>query len=463
MTTTRREFLAAAGLSAAARPAAAAARPNLLVIMTDQQFSEAMSCVLGKKYIHTPHMDSLAAAGTLFTRAYCANPLCVPSRASMFSGRYPAETRVQTNEDLAALDTARFPNMGTIFRKAGYQTSYFGKWHMPYPVKDAAAHGFETAPNIKGDETIADATAAWLRGRKGQTAKPLLTICSLLNPHNICQWARSEKLPDGAIGDPPPLAECPPWRPNHEPPRDEPDIMTLMRRSYQANRMFPVGGFDERKWREYIWAYYRMIEKVDGEIGKVLGALREAGQEERTLIVFLADHGDCQGSHRWNQKTVFYDEASRVPFIVSRKGSIRAGKSDRLVHTGVDLIPTLCGAAGIPVPQGLPGLNLMDTANGKQVSDPRQYVVVNNCLAQGAPVDGRTPRPDGRMVRSRRFKYCVYSEGKLRESLVDMEKDPGEMVNLAVDARYKAELERHRAMLREWAGRTGDTFQIPKA
>jgi hypothetical protein len=259
MPTTRREFLATTAGSAAILKAAAAGRPNLLVVITDQQFSEAMSCVLGKKYINTPNMDSLAASGTMFTRAYCANPLCVPSRASMFSGHYPATTRVQTNENLDPLDTSRFPNMGTIFRKGGYRTAYFGKWHMPYPVKETAAHGFETVPPLKGDDTIADAAAAWLRGRKRE-AEPFLAICSLLNPHNICQWARSEKLPDGPIGDPPPVSQCPPWRPNHEPPKDEPDIMTLMRKSYQANRMFPVGGFDERKWREYIWAYYRMIE-----------------------------------------------------------------------------------------------------------------------------------------------------------------------------------------------------------
>lgn len=104
----RRAFLAGAG--AAVVPAglrAARPRPNILIVMTDQQSADALSCRIGQRYLRTPNMDSLAAEGTFFTRAYCANPLCVPSRTSMFSGRYPAETGVQSNA-LAPLDAARF-------------------------------------------------------------------------------------------------------------------------------------------------------------------------------------------------------------------------------------------------------------------------------------------------------------------------------------------------------------------
>src|SRR5512140_3099246 len=96
----RRRFLqtSAAALAAARLQAAAPSRqPNVLIVMTDQQFADALSCRIGRQYLHTPHMDSLAANGTFFTRAYCANPLCVPSRTSMFTGRYPSETGVETN------------------------------------------------------------------------------------------------------------------------------------------------------------------------------------------------------------------------------------------------------------------------------------------------------------------------------------------------------------------------------
>ena len=436
----RRNFLAATGGAALT---AAGSRPNILMVITDQQSADAMSCRLGRRYLNTPAMDSLAGYGTVYTRAYCANPLCIPSRTSMFTGRYPVETGVQTN-DKTRLDHRRFPVMGSIFRSAGYATPYFGKWHLPYDADAIDTHGFSCAKLGKGDDGIAAAAAAFLRTRHD---KPFLAVVSFVNPHNICQWARREPLPDGPIGAPPPVEQCPPRRPNHAPQLNEPDIVSAMRRSYQKTRTFPVGRFTEKDWREYIWAYYRMIEKVDGLIGQVLGALRQAGLERDTLVVFLADHGDCQGAHGWNQKTVFYEEAARVPLILSLRGVTKSGVSDRLVHTGVDLIPTLCGYAGIPVPAGLPGVSLKDA------KDPRESVVVSNRMVQGAPGD---PTPEGRMVRSRRFKYCVYSEGNRRESLVDLDKDPGEMVNLAGDPQHAPILAGHRKLLSGWRAQTGD-------
>jgi arylsulfatase A-like enzyme len=198
---------------------------------------------------------------------------------------------------------------------------------------------------------------------------------------------------------------------------------------------------------------------VDKQVGRVLEAVRAAGMEERTVVVFTADHGDCQGAHGWNQKTVFYEEAARVPFIVSCKGTTKPGTSDRLVHVGVDLIPTLCGYAGIPVPPALPGMSLQETANSGSRKDPREYVVVCNKMAQGEPVDGRSFKPDGRMVRSQRYKYCAFNEGTRRESLVDLQKDPGEVVNLAGDAGHKPVLEQHRRMLAEWGKKINDPFK----
>jgi choline-sulfatase len=431
-------------------------RPNILFVMTDQQFADAMSCRIGKRYIDTPTMDGLAAGGTLFSRAYCSNPLCVPSRASMFTGRYPVEVGIQTNGK-KKLDPKKFPCMGAVFRRAGYDTGYVRKWHLPFSSKDTSAHGFGfTSLKGKDDDAVKPAVDFIRRKRE----KPFLLVASFMNPHNICQWARGEKLPDGAIGRPPALEECPPLKPNHLPPENETDIIALMRRSYQAARLFPVSGFDDRKWREYVWAYYRMVEKVDALIGKVLAALRDSGQEEDTLVVFTSDHGDCHGAHRWNQKTVFYDESTRVPLIVSWKGVTRAGASDRLVNTGVDILPTLCDLSGVEAPKRLRGLSLKGTATGESTDDPREYVVVSNKMVQGAPVDGRRPQPAGRMVRSARYKYCVYDEGEQRESLVDMEVDPGEMTNLAGDPEHAEALARHRRMLAEWGRETGDTFRV---
>jgi len=157
-------------------------------------------------------------------------------------------------------------------------------------------------------------------------------------------------------------------------------------------------------------------------------------------------------SARWNQKTVFYDESARVPFIISCKGLTSGTVSRDLVHTGVDLIPTLCDYAGIPIPQGLPGISLKPDSGGPA----RKYVVCQNRFLQGAEIDGRIPMPTGRMVRSDRFKYCLYDEGDRRESLIDMEKDLGEMVNEAGNPAFEDVLMRHRAWIEEHAKRYGD-------
>jgi choline-sulfatase len=461
----RRSFLsgAGAGILGANFPvwgSPPAARPNILIITTDQQSVDAASYRMGTKYIRTPNMDSIAANGMVFDRAYCANPLCVPSRTSLFTGRYPTETGVMSNDDRTkvSLDPQKFPLMGKIFQSGGYHTGYFGKWHLPCPEKETGVHGFATIGASQDDPRTAADAVKFLQAKHDA---PFLMMASFLNPHNICEWARGQALPLGEVGQPPSLDACPPVRPNLEVQKNEPDIVALIRRSYQSAPMFPVGNFDVKKWREYLWTYYRLIEKVDAEIGKVLRALRESGLEENTLIVLSADHGDCQGAHRWNQKTILFEEAARVPFVLSQKGVTRPGTSSRLVNTGLDLIPTLCDYAGIPIPGSLPGLSLKETANGNNAADPRQYVVVSNRMVQGAEVDGRIPMPEGRMVRGQRYKYCAYSEGKHRESLVDLEKDPGEAVNLAGNPQYQRTLDQHRALLAEWCRRTHDSFAVP--
>lgn len=430
-------------------------QPNILIITTDQQSADAMSCQIGKRWLNTPNLDALAAAGTRFTRAYSANPICMPSRASMYTGRYPVETGLESNIENYKLDPKKFPCMGTIFVRAGYQTAYFGKWHLPYAIADKNAHGFQHIQSQLLDRTTANDAVQYL---SSQPSQPFLAVASFLNPHNICEWARGQKLPEGDIGTPPSPSECPPLRANFAPQKNAPDIIPLMRESFQRTPMFPVGDFTPGKWRQYEWAYYRMIEKVDAAIGETLRAVRDNGLENDTLIVFLADHGDCQGAHHWNQKTVFYEESVRVPLIVKLPGIVQPAVSTRLVNTGVDLLPTLCGFAGIPKPNELPGMDLTDTANGRLDHDPRSYVVSSNHMTQGAPINGSIPKPKGRMVRSQRYKYCVYNMGKRRESLVDLDSDPGETVNLADHPHVQDTLKAHRAMLANWGKTVGDTF-----
>lgn len=431
-------------------------KPNILVIMTDQQSSESLSFNLGHKYLYTPNMDWLAEHGVSFTNAYCANPLCVPSRSSIFTGRYPHELGIQDNNS-KNVDPSEFPCMGTVFSKAGYETGYVGKWHLPYREKDTLAHGFHSMADIKPvgvDSLLPGAAISFLEKKR---SNPFLLVVSFCNPHNICEWARGSKLPDGPVGTPPSASACPPLRTNHLPSKNETDIMQLMRKSYQASKVFPVSGFTDEKWRQYEWAYYRMIEKVDHQIGMILSKVRESGLDENTIIIFLSDHGDCQGAHLWNQKTVFFEEAAKVPLIISYKG-LKANKSSQLVQTGIDLMPSLCDLAGIQTPKVTRGISLKQIIDKGSSPVKRDYVVVSDRFDQGEAIDGRVPQPEGRVLRNNRFKYWIYNEGTRRETLYDLQNDPGEMINLAGDPKYKTDLDNCRKEMVEWAKQNNDPF-----
>ncbi len=429
-------------------------RPNVLFIMTDQQFADAMSCRMGADHIRTPAMDSLAESGTLFSRAYSPNPLSMPARGSIFTGRYPHETGV-TRNSRPKVDP-RFVCMGTYFKQAGYETAYFGKWHLYMSVKDTAAHGFDMFGDSKAgtdrDDRAMRGAVEYLSARRD---KPFLAVVSFLNPHNICEFSRGQRLPCGSIGKTPPPEKCPPPA-NLAPPRNESDSMTTMRKGYHASRMFPVGDFSSDKWRQYHWGYYRMIEKVDAQIGAVLDALRKAGLDENTLIIFVSDHGECAGAHRFNQKTVFYDESARVPLIVCWKGRTKRAVCDKLVNIGIDILPTMFDVAGIAKPDKLTGRSLWPLAMGRIPTKWRDHVVVENDMGQAGTIDGFRPACQGRMVRSQRYKYCIYEKGVRREALFDMLNDSRETVNLAYDSDHRSVVMAHREILADFAKRHRD-------
>ncbi|MBF0245619.1 MAG: sulfatase-like hydrolase/transferase [Planctomycetes bacterium] len=430
--------------------------------MTDQLSADAMSCVIGQTYIHTPAIDKLAEKGLRFTQAYCAHPLCVPSRTSMFTGRYPHETGVLSGG--SDHDLTGFPCIGSILGNAGYDTGYVGKWHLSYPIEDPSAHGFRFCSNNicnGADLENFDKASLFLREQRNS---PFFLVVSYNNPHNICEWARGARgrLPDGVIKDPPALDQLPPLRLNYRPMRNEPDAISLLRRSYQASPVFPVADFSEREWREYQWAYYRMIECVDNHIAALLDELESTGLSENTAIIFVSDHGDAQGAHAWNQKTVLEDESSRVPCLVSYPKRIAPGVSHALIQTGIDFIPTLCDLAGVKPLPAMHGQSMLRSAAEFGEDFERPYIVTQTRLTQGAEIDGVIPKVDGRMVRSKQYKYCVYDKGIRRESLVDIQTDPGECVNLAVEGEFISEVERHRHYLEEFSCAFSDPFPVIK-
>lgn len=441
-------------------------RPNIIIITTDQQSATALSFVMGRYWINTPAMDRLASEGVVFTNAYAANPLCAPSRSSIITGQLPHLTGIEANSDVINFSQEKkantgwsdkdFRSMGTYFKNAGYQTAYFGKWHINYDPANKEAHGFAITKFTTGegdDSELPEAVSDFL---KGPHQKPFLLFVSFLNPHNVCEWARFQKLPDGDIGAVPYSASLPPMKTNFLPPINESKAMALMRESYHNNRrLFPVGDYNNEDWRRLAWGYYRLIERADSLIGKVLASVEENGLDQNTLILFTSDHGECLGAHGFNQKTVFYEESSKVPFILKYNGKIKPGLNSSLVNTGIDILPTLLDFANIDIPASLPGKSMKKAAED-DVTIKRPYIVSENRMEQGDPVNGILPVVNGRMVRSQRYKYCLYDTLSNREELYDLENDPGETTNIATKDSSYSLLQLDRSYLADFANKYND-------
>lgn len=446
-------------------------RPNILYIMTDQQCADAISCA-GNKDIKTPAIDSIAENGIRFEKAYCTQPLCVPSRVSKFTGRMPHETGVTFNMNRLQLYC---PMIGKMLSDAGYDCGYVGKWHVTISPEEKDLHGFESCystnpkdqkacfgfdlseENTKKepDFNIAPACIDFTNRKRN---KPFFLVASFNNPHDICQWARGDRHPNGRIDDAPGADECPQLPDNFEIPDFEPQI--IRQHQKQAPFFYPVVNWRDRKWRQYRWAYYRLVELIDSRIGLILEALRKSGRQDNTLVIFSSDHGDGNAAHKWNQKMLLYDETTRIPLIASLKGVTHAGSvdSDHLVSNGLDLMPTLCDYAGIEPPAGLEGKSIRPLIEGRNPDNWRKFVVSETDLHHKY---GEPDHNCGRMLRTSGYKYIVYSKGSLREQLFDMEKDPGEMNNLAVNPDYKDTLQRHRRLLAGWCKQTNDFFIVP--
>lgn len=429
---------AATDTEAAKVPAAKDSKgPNIIYIMTDQQCATAMSCA-GNPDVLTPNMDRLAEHGIRFTNAYCAMPLSGPARGAMFTGYMPVETGIIEN-DIPVPDSLKGMTLGSLVASAGYDCAYAGKWHVnTVSLPSDHAFGFR---NLHGhnDTGLSEACIEYLREDHD---RPFFLVASYINPHNICEYARGQNTPHASLPEFT-LEDCPPLPANFAVnPYDAAVLQFEKRQSYS---LYPSQDFTPDDWRRYRYAYYRLVEAVDAEIGKLLDEIDRQGLWDNTVIIFTSDHGDGNASHQWNQKTVLYEEVANIPFIICLPGGRNAGKVlPQLVNNGTDLMPTVCDWAGAEVPAGRSGLSLRDVAESGDAAHPfRDYVVTETNFNQTAGTSGW-------MVRTARYKYVLYDKGLYREQLYDMENDRGEMVNLAVDSRYRHIVEEHRAMLREW-------------
>ena len=214
------------------------AQPNILLIITDQQTADAMSCV-GNNYLKTPAMDKLAEGGVLFKNNYVVQPLCLPFRSSLQTGRYPHEIGTIRN---GRSITGDVPFLGNLVSSAGYTSDYIGKWHIG-ATPEKAGYNYEKAG--KDDEKAIAAEEYLLKKHQ----KPFFLTVSFMNPHNVCQLARADAvgtdLPDGAIGlAPEDLSELPPLPDNFEMPENEPSVIREIQK--KAKLHYPTKNWDEK-------------------------------------------------------------------------------------------------------------------------------------------------------------------------------------------------------------------------
>ncbi len=292
------------------------AKPNILLIITDQHHIDTIAAA-GCRHVRTPALDYLVKNGVNFSESYCANPICSPSRSSIFTGRTSSESGVFKNELAIRQD---IPSMGDWFRQeSDYETIYTGKWHLPatyttdIPGFTVPLTGLIGQGNFC-DTAVSMACEAYIRNRS--ESKPFLMVASFMQPHDICEWLRLNLQNQPELRYPELMDELPELPPNFLVGANEPETLHKKRAGEEPAR----GKWSDQHWRYYRWSYYRHIEMVDAEIGRILQALTDTGQDNDTVVIFTADHGEGMGHHKMVRKSSPYAESSKVPCIVTWTG-----------------------------------------------------------------------------------------------------------------------------------------------
>jgi len=428
--------------------------PNILVITTDQQSASMMSCT-GNRWLKTPAMDAIASQGVRFTCAYATNPVCIPSRFSLQTGHYPSEINMRDNAtkivDKAKAQSMHANSLGNLFRGAGYETYYGGKVHLPDTNWKIGTWGYDVLTYNERD-SLATVCADFLLNRK-KDDKPFLLFASFINPHDICYdaicWATPDnplvktkpaeidealKMPAGVSKEEFFAKYCPPLPANHMPMIGETSgVDSLVR--LRTFRGIVRDKWTDEDWRMHRWAYARLTELVDAQIGIVMDALKKSGLDKNTIVVFTSDHGDLDAAHKLEHKTFFYQESINIPFIVSypwmkHKGAV---DSTHLVNNGLDLLPTLCDFAGIVPPSDLTGKSVVPITKQEKINDWPKHIFLETEI--------------GFLIHTGRYKYELDDIGKNREMFVDLQSDPGETINTINDPKYKNESDSLRTLL----------------
>jgi len=404
---------------------AGSSAPNIVFVHVDQMRHDAIAAC-GNPRLRTPNIDRILAEGTFFTLSHSANPVCCPARASWYTGRVSTEHGVVRNS-LPLLESV--PDLGQWMGERGYACYYTGKWHIPNRRVDKS---FTVLPGgsghgERGDAGVASAAAGFLSRYDGNL--PFFLNVGFLNPHDCCFLTFAPENPCIKFGSAGLLRDELPPAPG----------------SFDAKSGMTSaegGQWDETKVRLYNYYYYRMVEMVDAEVGRVYTALRNSPHANNTLFIFTADHGEMGGSHGLFKKSQFYDPALRVPLACVFPGRVQAGKrDDEHLVSGVDIPATILDYAGIePMPRMTIARSLRPLLAGTPV-EWRDYVVAESTFA-GTPY---------RTVRTRDFKAIFFPDRST--ALYNMRKDPLEMRDLSAHPAHAETLRNLRALHSQYLDR----------
>jgi len=460
-------------------------KPNVLFIAADD-----LSCALGcygDPVAKTPHLDRLAASGVCFLKAYNQLPLCNPTRASVMTGLRPDTIKVY---DLDRHFRDEVPDAVTVsqqFMKNGWWAGRVGKiYHYNVPAS-IGTDGFDDPPswqktvNPKGrdktDEALIfnaephrkiSAALSWLAAdgkdeeqTDGMIAteaiklmeqkkdEPFFIAAGFFRPHT--PYVAPKKYFDMY-----PLEDM---RLPYAPKDDRMDIPTA---AFAHNCPIPHYNLDELTCRKAMQAYYACVSFIDAQVGRMMDALDRLDLADDTIVVFWSDHGYHLGEHNgiWQKRTLF-EQGARAPLIIKAPGAKGNGQACRRIVEFVDVYPTLTGLAGIPTPQAVEGRSLVPL-----LKNPLTKWDGHAITQVLRPADDRLAEPVmGRSIRTERWRYSDWGEGKHGIELYDHHADPMEFNNLALkpDKASKAVMKSLRkALIKKASGKAPKTPFNPK-
>lgn len=429
----------------------AMARPNVLFIAVDDLRPE-LGCY-GKEAIHSPHIDSLAAGGVVFERAYCMVPTCGASRASLMTGLRPSRNRFVNYLAWAEKDAPSVVTLNTHFRRNGYHTVSLGKiFHHPQdnvegwsekpwrpvrrqiyalpenqaiqranrsktnkPNRGPAVESADVPDNTYADGRLAEQAVATLQ-RLSEKEEPFFLAVGFFKPHLpfIAPQRYWDLYPRDEISVPR----------NYHPPENAPSGAVHAFGELRAYHGIPNQGIlSEEQARELIHGYYACVSYTDAQIGKVLQALDRWGLSEETIVVLWGDHGWNLGEHTMWCKHSTFESSMHAPLIVRAPGFLAGAKTAALTEF-IDLYPSLCELAGLPLPAHLQGRSFVPLL--------REPDLRWKTAAIGRYRNGDTIRTD-------RFRFTQYWNTDLTprsRMLYDHTRDPGEDANVEAFPEY---------------------------